>query len=144
MTANAQVKWVIKLRWGEMCYRNDVEVFFWRKLRSKKHIPHQVSFQKEKMSNPNFLSSFSYQALRDGSLAVHRHLARRSLMWSDWWNSTRVIKLTRPPELTSCNQRRSECPEANVMIRVALLGDRVNIHGFMLMIPEFNDTFEEV
>ena len=53
---------------------------FWRMLRSEK----QVSFQKEKMSNPNFLSNFSYQPLRDGSLAVHRHLARRSLMWSDW------------------------------------------------------------
>ena len=44
-----------------MCYRNDVEVIiFRRKLQSEKHIPHQVSFQKEKMSNPNFLLSISY------------------------------------------------------------------------------------
>merc|ERR1711862_645839 len=49
----------------------------------------------------------------------------------------------RPPELTSCNRRRSECQETDVTIRVALLGDKVFIHGFMFMIPDFNDALEE-
>ena len=50
----SQMSYQIEMRWNVLqkwCGGD----FFWRKLRSEKHIPHQASFQKEKMSNQNFL-----------------------------------------------------------------------------------------